>query len=106
MNNPAEKDMSENTWFAETMVHVTIDKVRQHVTCRATHFSVTENDMTYQVEIFGIQILGFAKADYAKIPVTSQKLIKARLTQNLTEKLEVVRKMKLAPVTPIQPTAA
>ena len=93
MNNLAEKDMSQDTWFAEAIVLVIIDKVQQHVTCRATHFSVTENDMTYQVEIFGIQILGFAKTDYAKIPVSSQKLIKERLTQNLTDKLELVRKM-------------
>lgn len=89
MNNLAEKDVKEQ-YFAETQILVSINGIRKSVTCRVTNFGVTENDKAFQVEIFGIQILGLKKTDYESIPIASQKLIKARLLQKLCNRLENV----------------
>ena len=110
MNNLAEKEMPQDNWFAETKMLVAFGKARKEVLCRATHFSVTENTSTYQIEIYGIQIEGLTREDYEKIPVNSQNLIKERLIQTLTEKLELIRKPRkptsMPPPTPIMPSVA
>ena len=106
MNNlAAEKDMSQDHWFAEATMIVSIGKHKKQVVCRASHFAVTETKNSYQVEIFGLEIVGLVKADYEKIPKVSQGLIKARLIQNITAKLELVRRMSPSPDTP-PPTAS
>ena len=61
MNNLAEKEMPQDNWLAETSMLVAFGKERKEVICRATHFSITENASTYQIEIFGIQIEGINK---------------------------------------------
>ena len=87
MQNLEQKEETHKEWFAEVDIHVSIGKRRKTVTCRATRFAVTETDIGFQAEIFEIEIDGLQAEDYAKIPSTSQQLIKARLIQAIQERL-------------------
>ena len=87
MQNLEKKEVQQKEWFAEVDIHVSIGRRRKTVKCRAIRFAITETELGFQVEIFEIEIVGMNASDYAKIPITSQQLIKARLIQVIQERI-------------------
>lgn len=87
MQNIEQTEVQEKEWFAEVDIHVSIGRHKKTVKCRAIRFAVTQTDIAFQVEVYEIEIVGLHKDDYAKIPTTSQQLIKARLIQAIGTKL-------------------
>ena len=78
-----------NKWFGECSVFVSIDKdTKRNITCRATCFAVNESESSFQVEISAIEFDDVENIDVKKIPIASQRLIKAKLMEAVCNKLQ------------------
>lgn len=83
-----EKINSDKPYFAEITISVYMNKTQHIVTCRAISFGVTESDIGYIVEIYGIEFPNIKELDYKQIPIESQHIIINKLKQKILAKLE------------------